>query len=416
METTARLDEQALVEAHLRRLSDDECAAFVADLWAARGYETRREGTVVTATRGTETLRIAVASVDDQQNADMLVSLDGSQPAPTGGRVVDAAGLAERLWYAVDRSVARELCERHLGAPPAALRPPLRRRLAQRLPTAPEVSVSATAIVVLLAIAVVALTMAGAPQGDGSPGDETPTATAVGSDQRGVVEQAFPPGVDGAGIRDLDALAAAHERMVSDRPVTIWVDQQRPDFANGWTIRTYDMDVASNGQQYRVDIATGERGNRTDLGTLYHDGVVSYARIVQDGNESYRELSPQQVEQSIVPTPSGVAVRLVRRYLSTPTTEMVGTVERDGQTLYRVVGTGQPDGPALRAVENYTVTADIAASGFVRNLTAEYTTVDGDRRYRLGYEVTYGRIDATTVTPPEWYVERFAGSDVTPTA
>ena len=413
MGTAARLDEQATVEAHLRQLDAEACAAFVADLWAARGYETRREGTVVTATRDDETLRIAVGNADDGQRVDVLVSLGGDQTAPPGGRVVDAAGLAERVWYAVDRSIARELCERHLGAPPAALRPPLRTRLSQRLPTAPEPRVS---IVTVVAVAVVALAMAGAPQGGGTAGDETPTATPVGSNQTGAVEQALPPGVNGAGIRDLDALAAAHERVVSGRPVTIWVDKQRPDFADGWRLRTYDLDVASNGQRYRVDIATGERGNRTDLGTLYHDGVFSYARIVQDGNVSYRELSPRQVEQSIVPTPSGVATRLVTRYLSTPTTEMVGTVERDGQTLYRVVGTGQPDGPSLRSVDNYTVTADIAASGFVRNLSAEYTTVDGERRYRLTYEVTYGRVDSTTVTPPAWYVERFAGSDVTPTA
>lgn len=41
--------DRAAVEAHLRRLDATGLAAFVADLWSARGFDTTRDGTTVTA-------------------------------------------------------------------------------------------------------------------------------------------------------------------------------------------------------------------------------------------------------------------------------------------------------------------------------------------------------------------------------
>jgi hypothetical protein len=93
---------------------------------------------------------------------------------------------------------------------------------------------------------------------------------------------------------------------------------------------------------------------------------------------------------------------------------LTGTVVRDGQVYYRVIATGQPGAPSLSSVENYTATAEITANGFVRNLLIEYTEESSGERIRLRREVTYGLVNETSVTAPQWYWERFSG-DATPT-
>jgi hypothetical protein len=414
MVSTDGYDEQAVVEAHLRRLTDEECAAFVADLWERRGYEIHREGQLVSASRDGESLTIGVGDVDGG-TVDILVAPDGNNRSATGRRLVDAAGLTERLWYAVDRPVARALCERHLGAAPDDLQPPLGMVLRRRLPATAGVFLPAV-IVVLVAVAAVALGTAGLPGGDSATTGDDPSIDTPVEAGPPVGTQTTPPGVSRFGIRDIDALAGAHRQAVDDRPVTIWVDRDIPIFSqDGWDIRTYDMDVASNGEQYVIDISTGPRGNRTDLGALYHDGRNSFARVVNDGEVSYQPISPAQQERSVVPSPAGLGSRLVTRYLSTPTTELAGTVVRNGVTYYRVVATGSPSTPSLDSAENYSATAEVSARGFVRNLTVEYTDGSRDRQLRLQRQVTYARINETTVSEPAWYREQF-GNTTTPTA
>lgn len=416
MASTGRYDEQAVVEAHLRRLSDEECAAFVADLWERQGYGTDRDGSLVSASSDGEFLTIGVGDAADG-TADILVSTNGNDSEVQGIRQIDAVGLTERLWYAVDRPVARTLCESHLGAPPGDLSPPLGMVLRRRLAATPGFVVPVAVVVVLVAVVAVALGGAGVPADTNSvtspdgPSADGPVVTGPPVDTR-----TMPPGVSEGGIRDIGVLAQAHRRTVDDRPVTIWVDRDVPiSTRDGWDIRTYDMDVASNGVQYAIDISTGPRGNRTDVGTLYHDGENSFARVVDDGDVRYQAISPIQEEQSLVPSPSGLASRLVTRYLSTPTTEVAGTVVREGVTYYRVVASGNPATPSLEAAENYSATAEISARGFVRNLTVEYTDTSRDKRLQIRREVTYARINETTVDEPTWYRERF-GNTTAPTA
>ena len=394
-----RDDIRAVIEAHLRRLGNDDCAAFVADLWAARGYETRREGTEVIATRDGDSLTISVGAVGDTDGAHITVSVAGDRTDSGTARVIDAGELADCLWYSVDRTDAQTLCERHLGAPPAALSLPLLARLSRR------VSVSRLAVFGGVAVLVVLIAV-----GVGAIPDTADVDTAVVGGDGGATatptERALPPGVNDSGITDVDALSLAHQRAVGNRSLTIWVDQQRPVFNDGWTIRNYDMDVTTNGQQYRVNVSAGARGEQTTLGTLYHDGDTTYVRVRQNGTSNYQTLSPEQRANSIVPSPAEISFQLVTQYLSTPTTEVVGTVERDGQTLHRVVGRGQPRARTLGVSGNYTATAAITTSGFVRNLTVVYTTDEQSRQFRLSREITYDRVDETVVAVPEWYERR----------
>ncbi len=110
----------------------EEFAAFVADLWAARGFETRRshDGIYVSA-RGQddETLYRVAAGTDPAvaPDADVVVTA-GDLPAdavPAGARVVDAADLYRLLRYAVEPAVADRLLSDHFDyePTPAADRP-----------------------------------------------------------------------------------------------------------------------------------------------------------------------------------------------------------------------------------------------------------------------------------------------------
>jgi len=71
----------AVLEYHLRHLDEEDLAALVADLYAARGYGTTREGGLVRATTGGETLRVwvpqAAGTAQPDPPVDAVVTLDG---------------------------------------------------------------------------------------------------------------------------------------------------------------------------------------------------------------------------------------------------------------------------------------------------------------------------------------------------
>jgi hypothetical protein len=130
---------------HLRRLDREALAAFLADLYAARGFATRRDGDVVVATReGTRTTvgvatprRLGRNSRTPDRSVDVLVAVgpDGADHVPSSAdatRVLTAAELRNALAYALDRETAAGLCARHLGSPFEALSPTPRERVRER--------------------------------------------------------------------------------------------------------------------------------------------------------------------------------------------------------------------------------------------------------------------------------------------
>lgn len=182
----------ALLAYHLRRLDRAGRRALVADLWRARGFEVREADDHLEARRDGEVLRVHVGSAAEAPpGAAVAVDVDRRGSGPDGVRVVDDAALAEMLAYAVDREHTRRLCQRHLGAPPAALAPPLSHRLRDHLdalrPAVPALVVLGTLglILGLMAIAVPAVSSPPATVAEGTPSnpsaDAPSTATPVGS-------------------------------------------------------------------------------------------------------------------------------------------------------------------------------------------------------------------------------------------
>jgi hypothetical protein len=428
------------VESRLRRLDGEALAALVADLWAARGFETRRAGGVVVATRDGRTSRIAVRGLGGPTDGPVDVAVDprgrrarrgaAGSADRTGARVVDAAALREMLWYAVDRETAATLCERHLGTPPDRLAPPLAVRLRRRLrvPSLPDgrdrrrgprspfsgprsapLSRSPVALAVALVLlagvagaAGVALTDDGRVRGGATPTAE-PTAAAVPSDTPRPV---FPglaavPGVTAAGVTDPAALAAAHDRALGDR-YSLWIDVYRPaDGAPNSTVRQRDVDVSVAGDRYLLEAALErDRGDRPLL-AVYDDGERLYVTDYRNGTVERRALPANATSPATVPSPDVLRRVIVTRYLSTPRTNVSTVVEEDGRQYYRVVGTGAPAGD-LAGVTDYTVVALIDGRGLVADLSARYVVETPEGRVPVRFEATYGNT-REPFDPPAWY-------------
>lgn len=418
-------DERAVVEAHLRRLDTPALTAFVADLWAARGFDTELDGAVLRATQHGETQVVAVgAAAVRSAEGGVDVVVDPAGGTHEGSRGIDAAGLTEQLWYAVDRSVARRLCEQHLGDPPATLSPPRRYQLQWMLSRGRSPTGVAVAIVVLAGVAIVAATGMGMVQTGGTdsgtptPSDTASTPARPASVQSGnwdtsAINQPLPPGVSPDGISNLTALSTAHSATLEGRSYTLWRDLSGSEIRDREVVGVRrDIDTTVEGDQYRINTDEIAAGNRTQLGVLYHDGQNSYVAPTNESGVEVRQLGPLEQREFYTQPPARLTESLVETRLSTPTTELVGTTERDGQELYRLTGRGQPDWPALGSVEGYNVTALVTLEGFVREVTVSYTVRSGTRLVDVRRHLQYDRVGETTVTPPVWYQTTSDRTDV----
>ena len=424
----------APLEYHLRRLDGDALAALVEELWAARGDETDREGGTVVARAGRgEAVRVSVsrAGSDAAQSGDGpfdVVVAFGDADA-TDARRVGAADLAELLRYGVDRAVARELCERHLGAPPSDLPPPplvrARRRVAGSLEgTTLALLVGAAAVAVLLVAFLWVGATPFASASDAAPGDggaavatPGPEASVDGAEERANRERSAdggypsspdtpPPGVTEEGITNLTALAAAHERAMSNRSHTVWLDRYSERVNANDTRVQHDVDMAVEGGRFLITNARVESGDRRRLGAVYHDGAVTYGAVWNESTGAYDRVLRIDPRHDLSPTPETVRRIAVTRFLSTAETNVTSRTARDGATLYRVVGTGQPNATAFDRVWNYTAVAVVDSRGYVGDLTVEFTARSSGRIYRMRHEITYDRLGSTTVEVPAWYERR----------
>ncbi len=364
-------DRSALL-ARLRRLDPAGRAAVVADCWAAAGHDVERDGpTVRVARAGEERL---LSTVDD----------------PAADRTLDAAAVREALLYRVDRADADRVAERHLGAPLDDLRPPFARRAAS---TARALATPAVVVVAVVLVGAAGGLVGGTEE---EPGDQptttptasqTPTATALAP-----TRVVTAPGLEPGGVTDLAALAAAHERARPDAYV-VWVDFEWGDEA---IVR--EVDVRADGDRYRAEVEVERDGRVTNLATVYGDGQTRRALIVSDELSTTRTLGPTDTGPAGV-DPDDLGAEGVRHWLSAPETRVVGVVENEGWTGYRVVGSGAP--PTLpAAVEAYRFEAVVASDGFVGHLVVEFELAGTERDSRR-FEWTYGE-QSPTVTTPNW--------------
>ena len=424
-----------VLEARVRGLDSEGLAAFVTDLWAARGFETARDGAVVTAHRGGETHvvyvltgRARMPSVETARPVDVVVAAGHPRKGETlaadaNARVVDASGLTEMLRYAIERDVAADLCERYFGAMPGALTFPPRDR-ARRAVAGLEIE---TVVAVLLAVVVVAVG-AGAVfgvvgpgvAGDGlsdeaeaavtpgtvtSPGGNGPRTVTVDAEsvptEAGGSNPAAVPGVRETGISNASRLAQAHAATVAGTSsYTIWFDYYTPE--NGSADRVqYDVDVRVDNEQAVVETSRESPGStRKLLSTVYFDGTDRYSVAINgEGLSRLDTREPTATPRAVSFLSPG---KMVQLYLATPESTVQTAGSDESGERYRLEGTGRPAG-LPDTVSAYEMTAVVDERGVVWMFEAEFSIPrdgaadSGSDRKRVRLTWTYDRVNSTEV-------------------
>jgi hypothetical protein len=467
-QTSLSRPRERAIAARLRRLDTAAGRQFVADLWAARGYEIHSpenghgadgSGGAIEATRGNETMTLGVVS-PSRLGATPLPALDHDaivvlgDPASVADRVagdtrvLGAGDLAEMLLYAVDRPVAGDLCERHLGAPPERLGLPVSAAIRERARWlgSPTLSSGLRVAGVGFAVVLVALALA-TLGGSGAPGPATPeagldaassgtgegseAAAAVSTEDGGEFPETYPPGtadllppgVTREGIEDAAALGRAHSQHLEGRSYAFTITRYQPAANGSATPAQPDLDrylfgsipqpgvthttqfaVAGDAYRSRASLEN-EAGARVRAGVYFTDGEW-YVAAPLYGNTSFRSAP---VSGSVGPGPDTYRTELVDRYLSSPETELTGVVDRDGRRLYRIVANGTPRPFPDLFTRNYTAVALVDSRGVVHDLSVSYAIVSDDDRAIVETSVSYGSFGEVAVRPPPWYINRFDG-------
>ena len=428
--------------ARFRALDADQQAAFVADLFAAAGWETDRDGRAVVANARGETRRIAVgrpppdadvevdAVVRVPSRATALLGRLAGRPAALAGRTrasgdggVDVASLHERLLYAIDRDRAARLYRAHFDAEFDT--EPRRDRLEP---------VGRTVLAALVVVALVGSAAAAFALSTGTDAADTRPGVENRSDTGGETAQpetgATPDGgrltaVSPSEVEDIDGLLRAHRRATDGIPVEMRAQFRGPRFLMGFDTRrsgydpgdevTFTVRAKSPTSYYVVRRINFSGNNLTSVNARYEryaDGTAEYRRLEDDGAVEYDRWSLSSVRGG-PETIDGWSRLLVERYMNT-TDRRVEVVQAGLITRYRVVATGKPR-VLDHATRDYRAVATVRPDGMITALRVTYVhpRTGAPVDVRLQYNTR-----AVTVEPPDWYSEALeqARGEPTPTS
>jgi hypothetical protein len=250
------------------------------------------------------------------------------------------------------------------------------------------------AVVLALTVALAGCQFGG---GTATPATGTPDATATPTPTPGPFgEASLPPGVDESGVTDPDALMAAHASTLNGSSVTVAIE--------------FRLTVNGTGQDIGL---RGKELPGTDRGWMevsFQDGTGTY--YTADGTTYYREVVNESVDygttdgvSAIPDQPRFGADERVRTAVAAAEWEPVGTVERDGRTLFEFRAT-QVDPPNVNTSSDATVASDgrllIDQRGAVHHVSVN-TTVENDRgTVEYGVRVTLSDVGSTAVEEPSW--------------
>ncbi|MEF8801065.1 MAG: hypothetical protein V5A38_00940 [Halolamina sp.] len=441
-----------------RALDGAERTAFVADLWAARGWETTTAGEVVVATRDGTEQRIRIVdpgwfAVPTVEDTDVLVTARDREAVEAAAdaacvRYVPPPVLFDQLRYGIDRETAGALFESTFGQPFDAPDPHAESPLAERLRQwatgvrqAPRDRVGGfhVAMSVLLAILLVGAVVVGPALSPNEPEaipfagmatNSTEAAGALGGAGAFATEasnsNSFPPGIGENGIEDLDALVGAHERGVIDRERTLRVAGIGPPNATfmvsrlawNYTVRVKRSYHYRYNANYTYPPATDSK-NRSSVDIVridrFANGGTTYRRRSDPTVTSYITY-PTEVEGGARTFTHEVTVYL-QYFLDGERSRVDCSGPNAGDTAAdavahvdvqscRVVVTGAPS--ALPNAAAYRATATVTRTGVVRSLSVRYTLPDSDgdgEREPVRFWIAYESLDSTTVSEPEWLPE-----------
>lgn len=224
--------------------------------------------------------------------------------------------------------------------------------------------------------------------------DGTVTATATPDPFEGVSP---PPGVDGNGVGDVDALMDAHAAALDGTSATVDV--------------RFHLTVNGTAQNVSLQGKTVPGSESGWMAVELPDGVGTY--YTEDGTTYYREIVNETARYGTTGDVSAIPERprfgadeRIRTAVESAEWEPAGTVERDGRTLVEFRATSV-DPPDVNTTGDTTVTSDgrllVDTDGVVHHVEVS-TTVDeegGTVQYSLS--VTLSDVGSTTIERPEWF-------------
>lgn len=430
----------------LRGLDPAERAAFVAKLWAARGWETNVDGDAVVAVRDGTEQRIRVVdpgrfrtpALDD---ADVLVVARDRDAVRDAAAAADVTylppeRLREQLLYGLDRESAAalfaETFDRQLDAPvepSASLSARLRAVGTAAAGTVRERVGGSRGLGVLLLVGLlVGVAVAGpalsparevettAPSATYTPGEAgalgESTSTDTPSAGGAATEGARPAGLGEGSITDLSVLLDGHVAGVVGTARTLEVRASGPTDATfmrgrerwNYTVRVeHSREYRFEGRSVFPPSTFSENDSEPEITetSIYADGETKYRRQRTPEGTSYRRYPIETTGDA-----SGYATE-VRTYLATylqgdrSIVDCAGTLESGDCFAYRIVITGAPE--AFPDAESYRAVAVVQDDGVISTLRVSYTLPDGDgEREQVRFAVEYGGFGETTVSEPGW--------------
>lgn len=401
----------------VRKLSRDDQAAFVADLLEAQGWDVDREGSVIHAMDDESERTFSVGVPPGDIAVDLIVAPPpsrigsrlpwGKSPearaADLDAELLDTEDLRNRLLYAIDRTVAGSIVEKHFDTQLEVTPEP---------ETEPGTSVPTIAVAVVVLI-VIGMIVAAPVVFDGT--DRTDESE-LGDDASPEEDELNvpPPGVSSEEIEDPDLLAMGHKWAIQNTmPFAISITYSGPRFLTGQDTRRtgYGPDERAEYEFYfqsEVQYYIGERHVVAD--PLRYD-ELTIERVAKNGTEYQRIDENDEQTFSSEPVPDDPVdmyadrnqdATLIRKYLDTNETS-VETIERENGSRYSIVATGDPARVDVETDE-YRATAIVRPDGVVTRLSVEFVHPETSYAVRIEYEFNDSAdIEATR---PEWIDER----------
>lgn len=219
----------------------------------------------------------------------------------------------------------------------------------------------------------------------------------------------FPPGLSEEGVTDPLALVSAHRQTLENTSyvVSTTTTYRRP---NGTLLAqsTTAVRVAPGAESYYATTSQTGANETRPLGIEHYDIEVwanethaVAARHFPDAEPTYRQTS----RSDAVMEPTSQWELLYAVFGSTETA-VVGQLERDGTTLFRVVSTPATDdanatGPASEL--RYEFSALVDSQGVVHSIQMTQRTDIEDRPAIVSRTVHVSEIGNTTVERPSWF-------------
>ena len=384
------------LEARFRAAEPSARRAFVAALWAARGWETRVDGERVNATNHPEWADVTLLVPDGGRvpktppsDIDAVVTtVPPSRPRVV--RTIVPGDLRRMALYAGDREAAADACRRFLGVSLG-----VDEEASSGVPLAEVGLVAVVGVVILAAVVgVVGETNTNSPP-DAPSATPTPEAP---------VEEPQPlaPGMTRDGLVDMSSLVSAHADAVDRNRPYVWhltyeeynaSERAAPTLEHNETVWVVDD------HRYRVDKDILYGGRVPKVGPLvvsnraYADGTYRYVRYRLGGHAEF-ERFPVEADRVGAQRFSSRSAELLSVLLDT-NESWVRPVEINGEPYIQLYGSGTTRFTA----ERYRVVAFVTDEGFVRELSVTFRDPKTDTAVIFTYE--YADFSGT-LTPPGW--------------